>query len=229
MRLRHFILSEKGSMHISESLALRAVSLLLALILWITILGFKREEIKKNVKLEPLLPPGMVITSKIPPYIQFTLSGPRVWLKDAEKRIQPIRPDLRRTHENTIGLTISEDLIGELPVGVRVTNFFPTQIIIRLEDVVERYLPIKPSLHGSPAVGYEISAAVALPSKVPVSGPKSSLSTLEWLGTEPIDIQDFKGTKEIEVAVDVDATQGFQLSREKTVKVKLTTKKVRSQ
>ncbi len=215
-------------MQFSESLALRAVSLLLALILWITILGFKREEVKKNVKLEPLLPPGMMITSKIPPYIQFTLSGPRVWLKDAEKRIQPIRPDLRRTHENTIGLSISEDLIGELPVGVRVTNFFPSQIIIRLEEVTERYLPIRPSLHGSPASGYEVKIVGITPEKVPVSGPKSALANLEWLGTEPIDLQDFKGAKELEVAVEVDAAQGFQLSREKTVTVKMVTKRVRN-
>ena len=100
-------MSDKTSMHFSESLALKAVSLLLALILWITILGFKREEIRKNVKLEPLLPPGMVIINKIPSHIQFTLSGPRVVLKNIEKKLQPIRPDLRRTKETTIGFSIS--------------------------------------------------------------------------------------------------------------------------
>src|SRR5215210_1900531 len=88
-------INNKGSIAFSESLALKAVSLLLALILWITILGFKREEMKKNVKFEPLLPPGVVLVNKIPQFIQFTLSGPRVLLKDIEKKTQPIRPDLR--------------------------------------------------------------------------------------------------------------------------------------
>src|SRR5580698_5558003 len=109
--MNRFLKSRKGAMQFSESLALKAVSLLLALILWITILGFKREELKKNVKFEPLLPPGVVLTNKIPQYIQFTLSGPRVLLKDIEKKTQPIRPDLRHTHDNTVVLSISEDLI----------------------------------------------------------------------------------------------------------------------
>ena len=45
-----FWLSNQGSITFTESLGLKSVSLLLALILWITILGFKREELKKNVK-----------------------------------------------------------------------------------------------------------------------------------------------------------------------------------
>ena len=213
-------------MHFSESLALKAVSLLLALILWITILGFKREEIKKNVKLEPLLPPGMMITNKIPAYIQFTLSGPRVLLKDVEKKIQPIRPDLRKTRETTIGFSVSEDLIGELPPGVRVTGFYPPNILIRLEEVMERYIEVKPTLRGSPAAGYEIKDVKVIPSKVAVSGPRSLLFSLESVGTEALDVQDLKGSKEATVAVEVDSVQGFQLSRDKVVRVRLNTKRV---
>src|SRR4051812_37924478 len=138
-KLNTILGNDRGNIHFSESLALKAVSLLLALILWITILGFKREEIKLNVKLEPLLPPGVMITNRIPSHIQFTLSGPRVLLKDVEKKIQPIRPDLRRTRESAIGFAVSEDLLGELPPGVRVTGFYPPNILIRMEEVVEKY------------------------------------------------------------------------------------------
>lgn len=218
----------RGSMQFTESLALKAVSLLLALILWITILGFKREELKKNVKLEPLLPPGMMITNKIPPYIQFTLSGPRVWLKEAEKKIQPIRPDLRRSRDTTIGFSISEDLIGDMPVGVRVTSFYPPQVLIHLEEVVERYVPVKPTLSGSPSPGHEVANVKVSPTKVAVSGPKSLLQAMESVGTEPFDIQDLQGSKEGVVAAEVDAAQGLQLSRDKVIKVRVMTKKVRT-
>lgn len=219
-------MSDKSTMHFSESLALKAVSLLLALILWITILGFKREEIRKNVKLEPLLPPGMVIINKIPSHIQFTLSGPRVVLKNIEKKLQPIRPDLRRTRETTIGFSISEDLLGDLGNGVRVTSFYPPNILIRLEEVVERYVSVKPTWKGSPGDGYEIGPIKVSPAKVAVSGPKGLLELVEAIGTEPFDIEGLKGTKEFEVPVEVDTTQGFELSREKIVKVKITTRKV---
>ncbi len=213
-------------MNFSESLALKAVSLLLALILWITILGFKREEVRKQVKLEPLLPPGMVLVNKIPGYITFTLSGPRVLLKDVEKKLPTIRPDLRRSRETTIGFSVSEDLIGELPNGVKVTSFYPPSILIRLEEVVERYVPVKPTLNGSPADGYEIGITRVTPAKVAVSGPKSLVQALESVGTEVFDVHDLKGAKDGEVAVEVDGNQGFQLSRDKVVHVHVTTKKV---
>lgn len=217
----------KGSLAFTESLALKAVSLLLALILWITILGFKREELKRNVKLEPLLPPGMMITNKIPANIQFTLTGPRVWLKEADKKIQPIRPDLRRSRDTTIGFSISEDLIGDLPVGVRVTGFYPPQVLIRLEEVVERYVPVKPTLEGKPSPGYEITQVRVTPSKVAVSGPKSLLQTLESVGTEPFSVQDMEGTKEGVGSAEVDSSQGLQLSRDKVVKIRVSTKRVK--
>lgn len=219
-------LGDKGSLQFSESLALKAVSLLLALILWITILGFKREEVRKNVKLEPLLPPGMVVVNKIPSHIQFTLSGPRVVLKNIEKKIQPIRPDLRRTRETTVGFSVSEDLLGELGNGVRVTGFYPPNILIRLEEVVERYVTVKGNLKGFPGPGYEVRSVKVSPPKVAVSGPKGLLEMVEAIGTEPMDIEGLTGTKEGLVSVEVDSSQGFQLSRDKVVKLKVSTSKV---
>jgi len=213
-------------MAFSESLALKAVSLLLALILWITILGFKREEIKKNVKLEPLLPPGMMIVNKIPSYIQFTLSGPRVVLKNIEKKIQPIRPDLRRTRETTIGFSIGEDLLGDLGNGVRVTGYYPPNILIRLEEVIERYIPVKPTFRGKPADNFEVGTVKVTPPKVAVSGPKSLVEMTESVGTEPFDIDGLNQPREGLATVEVDETQGFQLSRERLVRVKVSPKKV---
>jgi len=222
-----FLTNDRGSMAFTESLALKAVSLLLALILWITILGFKREEIKKNVKLEPLLPPGVMIVNKIPAYIQFTLSGPRVLLKDVERKIQPIRPDLRRGRDRMLTFSVSEDLIGELPVGVRVVGFYPAQINIQIEEIVERYVPVGPTLRGSTAPGYEVAATLSTPSKVAVSGPRSLVNQLESVGTEPIDVEGLKGTKEADAEVEVDTTQGFQLSRDKLVRVRVTARRVK--
>lgn len=219
--------NDRGSLAFTESLALKAVSLLLALILWITILGFKREEIKKNVKLEPLLPPGVMIVNKIPAYIQFTLSGPRVLLKDVERKIQPIRPDLRRDRDRLVTFSVSEDLIGELPVGVRVVGYYPPQINIQVEELIERYVTVSPSLRGATAAGYEISSLKADPAKIAVSGPRSLVNQLESIGTEPIDIEGLKGSKEADAEVVVDNTAGFQLSRDKLVRVRISTRRVK--
>jgi hypothetical protein len=214
----------------SESLALKAVSLLLALILWITILGFKQEELKLEVKLEPLLAPSMMITNRIPSHVQFTFAGPRVLLKDVERKVQPIRPDLRRTPETTIGFAISEDLLGDiLPRGVRVTGFFPPNILIRLEEIVERYVEVRPALVGRAAANHEIASVRAFPAKIAVSGPRGPLQMLTAVSTEPFDVEGLEGSKEGVVGVEVDSTQGFQLSRDKVVRVRVNTRRVQGQ
>ena len=219
---------ERGILRFSEGIAPKIVSLLLALILWITILGLKKEELEKDVKLQPLLPPGMMITNKIPDHIKFRLSGPRIWLKEAERRITPIQPDLRNTSETTIGFAVSEDLLVEkrLPKGVKVVYFSPPNILIRLEEVIERYVPVRASLEGSPFSGFEVGNVRVNPSKVAVSGPKSLVNSLEAVGTDAVDVQDLKGAKEVEIPVSIDAQSGLRLSREQVVKVRVSTRPV---
>ena len=219
-------LSNRGAIHFSESLALKAVSVLLALILWVTILSLKSEEKKIRVPLQPLLPAGTQIINNIPGSIEFSLSGPRVWLNELEKRLQPIQPDLRKTRDTTIGFSISEDLLGELPVGVKVLSFYPSQILIRLDEIGEKYIGVKPNLRGAPASGYEVSEIKTFPPKVAVSGPMTILESLEAVGTEELLIDNLKGTKEFTLKVEVDDQKGLKLSREDQVRVKIITKKV---
>lgn len=225
-RWQRILVNRRGSVPFWESFALKVVSFLLALILWVTFLGLKREEMHKRVKLEPLLAPGIMITNKIPSHIDFTLSGPRLLLKSVDKKLNPIRPDFRHNRESTIGFTISDELLGELPKEVRVLAFTPSSVLIRLEEVVERYVPVSPTLRGSTAAGYEIVQVETTPSKIAVSGPKSLLTRVDSVGTEPIDIEGLTGIKETEGQVEVDVNQGFQLSRDSVVKVKIKTRKV---
>lgn len=220
------LFENRGAIQFSESLALKAVSILLALILWITILSLKAEEKKISVPLEPLLPAGTQIINSIPNSIEYTLSGPRVWLNELERRIQPIRPDLRKTRDTTIGFSISEDLLGELPVGVKVINFYPTQILIRLDEIGEKYIPVKPNLAGAPARGYEVVEVKTIPSKVAVSGPLSLLESLEAVGTHEVSIDNMKGSRETVATIEVDEQKGLKLSREDKVRVKVITRKV---
>lgn len=208
-------------MNFSESLALKAVSLLLALILWITILGFKREEMTLRVKFEPLIAPGKTITSTIPTYIQYTLSGPRVLLKDVERKVQPIRPDLRKSQETTIPIGITEENLKEIPAGVKVISYKPTSFVIQLEEIVEQEVAVRPTLRGLPAPGFEIAQVQSIPGRVTIAGPRSRFEELPFVGTEVVDTQDISATKEVTAPIEVDASKGFRLSRERAVKVRV--------
>ena len=214
-------------MQLSESLALKAVGVLLALILWVTILGFKREELKRSVKLEPLLPPGMVITNKVPSSILFTFSGPRVLLKDLERKMQPIRPDLRRTRDTTIGFSISEDLLGEIPNGVRVVSYYPPNILIRLEELIEKKIKVRPTLSGRLPPGYVVSQINVVPDEVSIMGPRSWIDSLPHVGTAVLDISALDGSKEVDVEVSIDAEPGAQITSDRVVHVKIDVKRLK--
>lgn len=208
----------------SESFLLKAVGLLLALILWVTILGFKHEELKKQVKLEPLLPPGMVITSKVPKSILFTFSGPRVLLKDLERKLEPMRPDLRRSRDTTIVYS-SEDLLGELPNGIRVVGYYPPNVLIRLEEIVEKRVKVKPTLTGNPPASYQIASIAIIPAEVEVLGPRSLMDSLTDVATAPIDVTGLVSDKEADVEVSLDSDQGVQTTAT-IVHVKIRVKRI---
>ncbi len=208
-------------LHFSESLALKLVSLLLSLILWVTILGFKKEELEKQVPIEFLLPPGVVITNKIPHTILFRLSGPRIALKNVEKHILPIRPDLRHTTENTIAFTVSEELLGELGGKVKVLSFAPSHILIRLEEIVQRQIPVKPVFKGAMTPPFEVKGWKIHPPSLMISGPKSVLEILENVWTEPIDLATLDPKSETQVTVGIDRLQGMELPHEQAVRVRI--------
>lgn len=224
--LSKILRSERGSIPFWESFALKVVSFLLALILWVTFLGLKREEMHKRVKFVPLLAPGTMITNRIPSHIDFTLSGPRLLLKSVDKKLQFVTADFRRNRESTIGYPISEELLGELPKEVRVVGFSPTNVLLRLEEVVERYVRVSPTLKGSTESGWEIESVTVSPTKVAVSGPKSLMGRMDSVGTVPIEIDHLAGVKEAEVQAEVDSSLGFSLSRDSLVKVKIKARKV---
>lgn len=129
---------------VHEPTFLKAMSFLLALILWITTLCFRRLEQKQDVRIEILLPMGAHLLNRVPSKIQFGLSGSRVMLLEAKARIQPIRLDLTKNRESTVGFSVTEDLLGELPRGVRVVSISPSQILIQLSK--DEKTPAPPKL-----------------------------------------------------------------------------------
>lgn len=155
-----------------ESTLLKGMSFLISSCLWFSILCYRRVEVQKEIRLEPILPPGMMVINRIPSHIQFTLSGSRLMLQETQKRLIPIKIDLTRSRQETNGFSVTEDLLGELPTGVRVTSISPPQVLIRMEEVVEKYIPVKPTLIGRLPSGFEIASVKSFPSKIAVTGPK---------------------------------------------------------
>ena len=75
-----------------------------------------------------------------------------------------------------------------MPTGVKLDEIQPNKIAVKLENVAERDIAVKPETEGRLADGFEIYNLAALPPKVRVRGPVSFVSALESISTEPIDL-----------------------------------------
>ena len=76
----------------------------------------------------------------------------------------------------------------DLPPYVRVVSIEPSEIVVQLDKLAERSIPINIPLLGSSDVNYRVSEVVARPETVVVRGPTSVLSGIAVLQTEPVDI-----------------------------------------
>lgn len=82
-----------------------------------------------------------------------------------------------------------ENVNIELPTGVKLTEIQPNRIPVKLENVLERAIPVRTETQGSVAEGFELYGTTVLPNRVNVRGPESYINSLDFVSTERIDLE----------------------------------------
>ena len=119
--------------------------------------------------------PSLVITSDLPKNVQLTLLAPRsVWDQ------LTAQPESVRVVLDLSGVPAGEH---RLPLQVqvdarpvRVVTASPSSVLITMEPLISRTLPIQTTLSGQPAVGYQAGDLTIQPKQVVVAGPQSLVS-----------------------------------------------------
>ena len=78
----------------------------------------------------------------------------------------------------------------DLPLGVKLQEIQPSRIVVRLEAVEEKEVPVKVETQGEPAEGFEIYSETVAPTRVRVRGPSSYIRSLTSVPTDKIDLAD---------------------------------------
>ena len=73
--------------------------------------------------------------------------------------------------------------------GVQVTQVFPASVMLTLEEIGERRVPIRPTVDGDPAEGFVIQEVTVEPKDVLVVGPTRDLEPLEYAITETVSVE----------------------------------------
>ena len=199
----------------------KLISVVIAIVLWFVVLGSRNVEATKDIPLEVVTPSELVVSNDLPDKISFRLSGPKAFLRSVlDRREEPVRVNLAGAKAGLVTYRFFSDNI-RVPIGVKVLSINPTAILIKLETVKHKEVPVRAELAGTPPDGYKIKQVKLRPETVKIKGAESRVDSIAELKTTPIDVSEMRQPTEKEAAFDL-AHYGVQVeSRLPTVSLGL--------
>lgn len=181
----------------------KLISLIIAVVLWIVVLGSRNVEVTKDVPLEVVTSSELIPANEVPEYVTFRLSGPKAFLRAIrDRREEPIRINLTQVKPGLVTYRFSSENI-HVPIGVKVLMFHPAAILIKLESLKKRDVPVRLDLQGSLPEGYRIAHTEIRPALVKIKGPESRVDGVTEISTKPLDVSDFRQPIEKEVSLNI--------------------------
>lgn len=188
----------------SANFGTKVISVMIAIVLWIIVLGSRNVEVVKEVPLEVITATDVVAANEIPERIQFRLSGPKAFLRAvSDRREEPIRVNLSSAKP---GHLVTYNFFSNsirVPIGVKVLSINPAALLVKLEYVKRRDVPVKVELHGTPPDGFRFVKAEVVPPTVKIKGAESRVDSLGEIATVPIELTGQRQPINREVAIDL--------------------------
>jgi len=170
-----------------EDWSLKLLSLAIAIVLWLLVTGQNQPVTAHlNVQLNFIRPQSLEISNDPPRTVDVVLTGSRNKLDDLTSLDLVATVDITDQHVGERVLRLADRAQIALPQGIKVDGYQPSAIPIRLEEIVERQVPIEPKLEGQPANGFEVDSVSPNKGSVSVRGPASHVNALQKVLTESI-------------------------------------------
>ena len=205
---------------ITNNWLLKAVSLLLATLLWAALSNEASSEIGLEVPLEYRnIPAQTEITGDMTNAVQVRLRGASNMIKEITTKDVATAIDLSQmtTGEKIVALSPHN---VQVPFGAEVIRVNPSSVRFVLEQTIVKPVPIVPTTVGEPADGYEVVEVLISPKTVQVEGPESRVATVSSIATVPIRLDQRRSSIEQSADLDVSDPQ-IRLKNSAAVKVKI--------
>lgn len=195
---------------VGNNLGIKLVSIGVAVVLWFIVLGSRNIEESKDIPIEVIAPVDLVAGNDLPERVTFRLAGPKAFLRAVlDRREDPIRVNLSGAKAGVVTYRFFSDNI-RLPIGVKVISINPSAIVVKLEPVQRKEVPVRFEVRGVPPEGFRLIKAEAAPSTVKIKGAESRVAGIRELSAFPIDVSAQTGPLEKELTLDL-ARQGLTL------------------
>jgi YbbR domain-containing protein len=206
----------------TENPGLKLFSLALACLLWFFIAGGKKKEITVEVPLVlQNVPADVVIVSPVPESVRVRLAGSRTALANLGARELSATLDLSNLRPGTATVELTQDRI-QAPRSVLVRDISPSSLVIEVDPVVTRRLPVAVRYRGTPAPGWTVTRLKASPAEVTLQGARRHIDPLESVSVEPVDVSNAERSVSAEVAPRLPAPSLKRVGRDTPIRVEVT-------
>jgi len=185
-----------------ENLPLKLLSVLLASLVWLFVMGEEHSERSYSVPVQiSRLAEGLVLLNEEDYVVEVRVSGPRGILNNLSDDGFAATLDLAPYGKGEVDVPIAKESI-RAPKGVSISRIRPATIRVHLDSVVEKKIPLNAVVHGQPAAGYEVRGVELEPTFLRLTGPESLLAQITEIPTTPIDVTGLTGDATLPVQVD---------------------------
>jgi YbbR domain-containing protein len=201
---------------------LKLISLVMAILLWMTVTRDQSVERSLHVPLEyQNIPEGLEIVGDPPGTVDVRVRGASGSLGRLESGEVVAVLDLRGARPGQRLFHLLTDQV-RTPWGIQVAQVSPPTVSLEFERSGRKVVPITPSVEGEPAPGHVAGRVVVSPAMVEVNGPESRLHRLTEATTEPVSIQNARAAVRDVVTVGVvDSALRLSQARTATVTVEI--------
>lgn len=179
---------------LTQNWGLKLLSLALAVLLWLFVVGQKSSEMTISIPLELTgVPDDLVILNRVPETVRARLSGPRTLLSSITPQQLSVILSLEGAQPGTATF---ENLASRihLPKRIEVTYLSPSVVSLELDPKGVKRVPVKPRLRGDPVSGLKVVGVRVDPAEVEVEGAASVLKNIGEIPTEVVDVSGLEGS-----------------------------------
>ena len=149
-----------------------------------------------------IIPAGLTMTGPLIQGIEVRIRGAQSVVKTLPDLQLRYVLDLSDAKVGVMSIPIDRDRIP-LPKGVLIVKVNPSFITVKVDNEMQKEVPVIISFSGKPASGFMVAAATVKPSSVILRGPESILAAVVQAKTKPVDIEGLSESIKKEITLDL--------------------------
>jgi len=169
---------------------IKLFSLLLALVLWLTLIPPEKISSEKSLTI-PLelhnIPPEMELVEKPPATIDVKIRASKSLINEITSANVHAVLNLEKASLDQEDYPLNKSMIS-IPSGAEVRDIYPSQVSLKLERTREILLDVEVNIIGELKEGLKLENVGVFPPQVLIKGPESKVKDNYKVRTSPIDI-----------------------------------------